>query len=65
MGRHVRIELTGQKKDVNNVGNAVGITGNPEVGPKSSAFSIVEVEIYEPRELRPVNVVSENSIGAH
>jgi len=48
MGRHLKIELTSAPKDANNVGNAAGITGNPEVGPKSSAFSIVEVEIYEP-----------------
>ncbi len=48
MGRHLKIELTSGPKDANNVGNAAGITGNPEVGPKSSAFSIVEVEIYEP-----------------
>src|SRR5207302_8934314 len=53
MGRHVKIELTGEPKDANNVGNAVGITGNPEVGPKSSAFSIVEVEIYGPTNRRP------------
>ncbi len=53
MGRHLKIELTGEPKDTNNVGNAVGITGNPEVGPKSSAFSIVEVEIYGPTNRRP------------
>ena len=53
MGRHVKIELTGAPKDANNVGNAVGITGNPEVSPRSSAFSIVEVEIYEPTKQRP------------
>ena len=52
MGRHVKIELTGSPRDAN-VGNAVGITGNPEVGPKSSAFSIVEVEIYGPTNRRP------------
>ena len=53
MGRHVKIELTGEPKDANNVANAVGITGNREVGPKSSTFSIVEVEIYEPTNRRP------------
>ena len=52
-GRHVKVELTREPKDTNNVGNAVGITGNPEVGPRSSAFSIVEVEIYEPTNRRP------------
>jgi len=53
MGRHVKIELTREPKDTNNAGTAVGIIGNPEVGPRSSAFSIVEVEIYKPTNRRP------------
>jgi len=53
LGRHVKIELTGEPKDANNAGNAIGITGNSEFGPKSTAFSIFEVEIYEPTSRRP------------
>jgi beta-galactosidase len=50
-GRQVKIELTGAPKEVDSLGNIVGINGNHDVDAgrnSNSALSVVEVEIYGP-----------------
>jgi beta-galactosidase len=50
-GRHLKLELTGTPRDVDSLGNIVGVTGANDVDTKNRAnvsFTVVEVEIYEP-----------------